>query len=71
VSDLVHYQELAGVPDLNVRWILVGWMPACGYSPAPKRRISPVPPHRRHLPQRSGLLEFLLVPPHDGQRRIG
>ena len=46
-------------------------MPACDYSRAPKRRTSPVPPHRRHLPQRSGWLEFLLLPPHDGQRRIG
>jgi hypothetical protein len=40
---------------------------------APKRRTSPVPPHRRHVPQRRlvAMPVFFLVPLHRGQRRIG
>src|SRR6185437_5519529 len=39
---------------------------------APKRRTSPLPPHRRQVPQRRLLLPaFFLLPLHDGQRRIG
>jgi hypothetical protein len=39
---------------------------------APRRRTSPLPPHRRQVPQRRLLLPaFFLLPLHDGQRRIG
>jgi len=47
-----------------------GWVGR--YPRVPKRRISPVPPHLRHRPQRdSELPPFRLVPLHAGQRRTG